>query len=135
MKMLISVITGLAILAGGTMTTASASDRYSGKHHYGNHAGQHYKRHQYSGRHYGHRRHHRVRHYRHQHTRHHYGHRHGGYHVVYRPVHHRHHSGLSTVAGAIVGSAVASQANNGDPGAMMAGAFMGAIVGHHLGRH
>jgi len=47
------------------------------------------------------------------------------------------HSGnvLPVLAGGIIGSAIASDASNGDPGAALGGALFGAIVGNAIAQH
>lgn len=47
------------------------------------------------------------------------------------------HSGdvLPVLAGGIIGSAIASDASNGDPGAALGGALFGAIVGNAIAHH
>jgi len=71
--------------------------------------------------------------------------RHAGHHVRhdrhYRVPHHRvntliverrHHPHLPVVVGGIIGSAIANDVSHGDPGAIVGGAVIGAVVGRAL---
>ena len=77
-----------------------------------------------------------YRHHGHSHVRHYVRHehhyrvpRHGVNTVI---VERRHHSHLPVVVGGIVGSAIANDVSHGDPGAIIGGAVIGAVVGRAL---
>ena len=161
MKTAIKVTIGIIAIALGGMSVAQAEqgrhqrgydnprhqqvsrDRdHQRKYTRKRHDYRHYRRARHS---YEHRRGHHVpvrghicRDYRH-------GHGHAGHPIRhdrhYRVPHHRvntviverrHHSHLPVVVGGIVGSAIANDVSHGDPGAIIGGAVIGAVVGRAL---
>lgn len=104
------------------------SSSYSEKTQPGNRYDQHHARrgHKYP-----------VRHYRHQSRHGHHGHnqvtviRHSSHYSGVRG----HYTGVSTIAGAIIGGAIGNNLGHGNPGATVAGAFIGATIGGNLGHH